>query len=128
MLGHISLGVSDLERSCAFYDAVLGALGYARLYRTERVLGYGAAGSSAARLDLMLQPQPSAPPGPGFHLAFAAPSRAAVEAFHAAALRFGGQDQGNPGPRPHYGADYYAAFVLDPDGYKLEAKHPPPAT
>ena len=61
--------------------------------------------------------------GPGFHLAFAAPSQEAVAAFHAGALANGGTDEGGPGLRPHYGATYYAAFVRDPDGHKLEAKH-----
>ena len=60
-------------------------------------------------------------PGPGFHLAFAAPDRAAVDRFYDAALRTGGQDNGPPGLRPHYGPDYYAAFVIDPDGYHIEA-------
>jgi predicted lactoylglutathione lyase len=62
-------------------------------------------------------------PGPGFHLAFAAPSRDAVDAFHAAALRAGGTDCGMAGLRPQYGATYYAAFVVDLDGHKLEAVH-----
>ena len=62
-------------------------------------------------------------PGPGFHLAFNAPSRDAVDRFHAAALRAGGSDCGRPGPRLQYGATYYAAFVLDPDSYKLKAVH-----
>ena len=61
------------------------------------------------------------PPGPGFHLAFDAPSRSAVDAFHAAGVENGGVDLGAPGLRPHYGENYYAAFVADPDGYKLEA-------
>jgi hypothetical protein len=56
-------------------------------------------------------------------LAFIAPNREAVDRFHAAALKYGGTNEGAPGPRPHYGPTYYAAFVLDPDGYKLEAKH-----
>ena len=126
MLGHISFGVSDLRRSSAFYDAALAALGYERVFTSERAVGYGAPGSTADRLLLILQPGAVRPPGPGFHLAFAAPSRQAVDAFHRAALQHGGLDQGAPGLRPHYGDDYYAAFVLDPDGYKLEAKHPPP--
>lgn len=126
MLGHISFGVSDLKRSAAFYDATLQALGYARVFTSDRAVGYGAPGSRSDRLLLIAKPAPVTPPGSGFHLAFAAPSREAVDRFHAAALASGGLDQGGPGPRPHYGADYYAAFVLDPDGYKLEAKHPPP--
>jgi catechol 2,3-dioxygenase-like lactoylglutathione lyase family enzyme len=77
-------------------------------------------------LLLILQPDPVIPPGRGFHLAFIAPSREAVDRFHAAAIEYGGFDQGAPGLRPQYGSDYYAAFVLDPDGYKLEAKYPPP--
>jgi catechol 2,3-dioxygenase-like lactoylglutathione lyase family enzyme len=126
LLGHVSFGVSDLHRSGAFYDAVMTALGYARVFTSDRAVGYGAPGSDNDRLLLILQPEPVRPPGPGFHLALAAPSRDAVDAFHRAALRSGGLDQGGPGLRPHYGPDYYAAFVLDPDGYKLEAKHPPP--
>jgi catechol 2,3-dioxygenase-like lactoylglutathione lyase family enzyme len=126
MLGHISFGVSDLRRSAAFYDAALGALGYQRTVSSDRVVGYGAPGTSAERLLLVALTEPASPPGPGFHLAFAAPSRDAVDRFHRAALQNGGLDQGAPGLRPHYGPDYYAAFVLDPDGYKLEAKHPPP--
>jgi catechol 2,3-dioxygenase-like lactoylglutathione lyase family enzyme len=75
---------------------------------------------------LILKTGPVTPPGPGFRLALVAPSREAVDRFHAAALQFGGADEGPPGLRPQYGADYYAAFVRDPDGHKLEAKHPPP--
>ena len=63
----------------------------------------------------------AAPPGAGFHLAFAAPSRAAVDAFHTAALRVGGQDNGAPGLQPDYGPHYYAAFLIDPDGHRIEA-------
>ena len=128
LLGHLSFGVSDLARTTAFYDAALTALGYARVFSAPYAVGYGLAGAKADEdiLLLILQPDPVTPPGPGFHLAFSAPSRQAVDRFHAAALRFGGKDEGAPGLRPQYGADYYAAFVLDPDGYKLEAKHPPP--
>ena len=126
MLGHISFGVSDLHRSTAFYDAAMSALGYARVFTSERAAGYGAPGASADRLLLIQQSQPVRPPSTGFHLAFAAASRDAIDAFHREALRHGGLDHGAPGPRPHYGPDYYAAFVLDPDGYKLEAKYPPP--
>ncbi|HLI66770.1 MAG TPA: VOC family protein [Caulobacteraceae bacterium] len=126
MLGHISFGVRDLGRSIRFYDAVLGALGYVRLVSSDHVAGYGVRGASNERFAIMRHPEAGPPPGPGFHLAFAAPSREAVDAFHAAALRFGGVDDGAPGLRPQYGPGYYAAFVLDPDGHKLEAKHPPP--
>jgi catechol 2,3-dioxygenase-like lactoylglutathione lyase family enzyme len=126
MLGHISFAVSNLARSAAFYDAALRALGYARVFSGDRAVGYGAPGTNADRLLLIEQTEPVRPPGPGFHLAFSAPSRGAVDGFHRAALQNGGVDNGAPGLRPQYGPDYYAAFVLDPDGYKLEAKHPPP--
>lgn len=125
MLGHISFGVSDLARSTVFYDATMSALGYARVFTGPHAVGYGRAGEDD-RLLLIAKPGPIVPPGDGFHLAFAAPSRDAVGAFHVAALLNGGADEGAPGLRPHYGANYYAAFVRDPDGYKLEAKHPPP--
>jgi catechol 2,3-dioxygenase-like lactoylglutathione lyase family enzyme len=126
MLGHLSFGVSNLARSTAFYDASMAALGYARVFTGPTSIGYGLPGSEHERLLLSLQPHPVTPPGRGFHLAFIAPSREAVDRFYSAALEFGGIDQGAPGLRPHYGSNYYAAFVLDPDGYKLEAKHPPP--
>jgi catechol 2,3-dioxygenase-like lactoylglutathione lyase family enzyme len=124
MLGHISFGVTDLQRSAAFYDAVMQALGYARVYNGERSIGYGAPGGDNDRFALIQQPGPVRAPTSGFHLALIAPSRDAVDRFHAAALAHGGVDQGGPGLRPLYGPDYYAAFVLDPDGYKLEVKHP----
>lgn len=102
------------------------ALGYDRVFTGSSAVGYGRTGSNVDRLLLTLQSVSPRPPGPGFHLAFIAPDRQAVDLFHVAALRFGGTDQGAPGLRPQYGPEYYAAFVLDPDGYKLEAKHPPP--
>jgi catechol 2,3-dioxygenase-like lactoylglutathione lyase family enzyme len=126
LLGHISFGVSDLARTSAFYDAAMNALGHGRVVSRPDCVGYGVPGTENDRLLLILKPVPIAPPGPGFHLALAAPSRDAVERFHAAALQFGGADEGAPGPRPHYGPTYCAAFVRDPDGYKLEAKQPPP--
>ena len=122
VLGHLSFGVADLNRSTAFYDAVLAPLGAVRVWSEPDQVGYGPEGGGD-RLALKLQPSPVTPPGPGFHLAFDAPSRAAVDAFHAAALAHGGRDTGAPGLRPHYGPSYYAAFALDPDGYKLEAVH-----
>lgn len=119
MLHHVSFGVVDLQRSAAFYDAVLGALGYARVWSDDTAVGYGHAGGGD-ELAIKLRGDVSVP-GPGFHLAFAAPDRDAVARFHAAALRHGGQDDGVPGLRPQYGPDYFAAFVVDPDGYRVEA-------
>ncbi len=122
MLGHISFGVSDLARSARFYDAIMDALGHARVYADEAVVGYGIAGQSQDQLLLVAKPVPITVPGDGFHLAFDAPSCEAVDRFHAAGLAAGGADNGAPGPRPHYGPNYYAAFLIDPDGYRLEAK------
>lgn len=119
MLHHISLGVRDLAVAAAFYDAALGALGFRRVYDGDSAIGYGLLDGQDLLL-LNLEDNPS-PPGDGFHLAFCAPSRAAVDAFHAAALRVGGQDNGRPGLRPGYGPGYYAAFLVDPDGHRIEA-------
>jgi catechol 2,3-dioxygenase-like lactoylglutathione lyase family enzyme len=115
-----SLGIADLPRATAFYDAVLEPLGYVRLFADATAVGYGPPGGGD-KLALKLRPGPIIPPRPGFHLAFIAPDHAAVDRFHAAALRLGGIDQGAPGLRPHYGPTYYAAFVLDPEGHWLEA-------
>jgi len=123
VISHLSLGVRDLAASTAHYDACLGALGYVRLYGTDRVSGYGPPGGDAS-LDLFQLGAEEEPPRiPGFHLAFRAPSPAAVEAFHRTGLAAGGIDAGPPGLRPQYGDGYYAAFVLDLDGHKLEAVH-----
>ena len=122
MLGHLSFGVRDLARSTEFYDRILAPLGYVRIWSNQRGVGFGEEGGGD-KLALFAQAERALAPGPGFHLAFTAPSREAVHAFHVEALRAGGRDCGAPGPRPHYGATYYAAFILDPDGYKLEAVH-----
>ena len=130
VLHHISLGVSDLGRSTRFYDAILGELGYVRVWsdlegdQDTQAVGYGEPGAGD-RLALKQRAKTRLAPGPGFHLAFAASSTAAVDRFHAAAMRNGGGDNGAPGFRPHYGPRYYAAFVIDPDGYHLEAVNSP---
>ena len=122
LIGHVSLGVLDLDRSAAFYDAVMGALGWARVFTSDACLGYGRDGLEP--LNLFLQPPGTVvAAGPGFHLAFDAPNRGAVAAFHAAALAHGGTDAGAPGLRAHYGPTYFAAFVHDPDDHKLEVVH-----
>lgn len=118
MLHHVSLGVRDLALSGAFYDAALGALGFRRVFDGDESIGYGLIDNKDMLL-LNLEKEPS-PPGNGFHLAFAASSRAAVDAFHVSALLVGGQDNGAPGLRPEYGEDYYAAFLVDPDGHRIE--------
>jgi catechol 2,3-dioxygenase-like lactoylglutathione lyase family enzyme len=120
MLHHLSFAVIDLARSTAFYDAALSPLGYVRVWADSTAVGYGLRGEGD-KFAIKLSPGPAAAPGPGFHLAFAAPSREAVIRFHAAALQHGGQDNGVPELCPEYGEHYYAAFVIDPDGYRIEA-------
>jgi catechol 2,3-dioxygenase-like lactoylglutathione lyase family enzyme len=124
MFDHVSIGVRDLAAARRFYDAVLPPLGYHCLSADDGSLGYG---RDAVGLWILAVPRPvPADPASGLHLCFAAPAPASVDAFHAAALREGGRDNGAPGPRPDYAPDYYAAFVVDPDGYRLEAycRHP----
>lgn len=118
MIDHLSIGVSDLVKSAAYYDAVLAALGFKRQLEVEGAIGYG---EKAPTFWIGVSPGggPAAPRG--FHIAFRAADRAAVEAFHLAAIDGGGDDAGKPGLRPHYHPNYYAAFVLDPDGHKIEA-------
>lgn len=122
MLGHLSFGVENLERAATFYDQTMKPLGWVRVWSSAKGVGYGPPGGGD-KLALFARPGEARPPGAGFHLAFDAPTRAAVDGFHAAALSAGGTDSGVPGLRPHYGESYYAAFVIDPDGYKLEAVH-----
>ena len=122
LFDHLSIGVEDLDRAATFYDACLAPLGLVRLWRAERAVGYGPEGYAAeAPFALVKASAETRAPGAGFHLAFIAASREAVNAFHAAALRHGGLDEGPPGIREHYDADYYAAFARDPDGHRLEA-------
>jgi catechol 2,3-dioxygenase-like lactoylglutathione lyase family enzyme len=125
-LGHISLGVQSYEASKAFYDAVLAPLGLKLVYdsmasgsQTPRTLGYGP--NPDHELVNLFELRDSAAPGQGCHIAFNAPTRQAVRDFHAAAVRCGGRSNGEPGLRIHYGPKYYAAFVIDPDGWRLEA-------
>jgi catechol 2,3-dioxygenase-like lactoylglutathione lyase family enzyme len=120
MLHHLSFGTVDLARSTAFYDAVLAALGYARVWGDNTAVGYGYPGAGD-KLAIKLRAGNIAMPGPGFHVAFAAADRDAVARFYEAALVHGGKDNGPPGLRPQYGENYYAAFVIDPDGYAIEA-------
>jgi catechol 2,3-dioxygenase-like lactoylglutathione lyase family enzyme len=122
MLDHVSLGVGDIARSRAFYDAVLRPLGLVRIvdFRGNKGADYGAApGSTGVEFTITEETGAVVPPR-GSHLCFRAGDRGAVDAFHAAALAAGGRDDGKPGPR-HYHAAYYAAFVLDPDGHRIEA-------
>ncbi len=116
MLDHVTLGVSDLGRARMFYDRALATLGIVRLYADgDNFSGYGVGRKAffwIGKRDAVTT---------GSHVAFLAPDRAAVAAFHEAALAAGGRDNGRPGLRPQYRADYYGAFVLDPDGHNIEA-------
>lgn len=119
MLNHVSIGVRDLTRSKRFYDAALKPLGYACLSESPGSLGYGA---DAVVLWITPSDRPvAADAASGLHFCFDAPSRKSVDAFHAAVLKHGGKDNGKPGVRADYDANYYAAFAVDPDGYRLEA-------
>ena len=120
MLHHLSFAVTDLIRSAAFYDAVLAPLGYVRVWADSTAVGYGIS-SGEDQFAIKLRPENAAVPGDGFHLAFAAPTRDSVVRFHQAALAHGGSDNGGSGLHPEYGTDYFAAFVIDPDGYRIEA-------
>ena len=119
MLDHLSLGTLDLARAIAFYDAALAPLGVVRVWTTADSAGYGYPGEDD-RLAITQRPRVVIP-GPGFHLALTARTRREVDSFFSAALASGGTDHGPPGLRPRYAASYYAAFVSDPDGHRLEA-------
>jgi catechol 2,3-dioxygenase-like lactoylglutathione lyase family enzyme len=116
MLDHVTIGVSDIERSKAFYDQALRPLGIERLYAEgATTAGYGADRKAFFWIGLRDAAQT------GAHVAFAAPDRETIDQFYRIALAAGGKDHGQPGLRPHYHANYYGAFVLDPDGHNIEA-------
>jgi len=116
MLDHVTIGVSNIARAVAFYDRALAPLSIERLYAEgTTAFGYGAEKKAFFWIGLRETVQT------GAHIAFAAKDRAGVDAFHAAALAAGGRDNGAPGVRPHYHANYYGAFITDPDGHNIEA-------
>jgi len=119
MFNYITLGSNDLGCSRAFYDSALAPLGYRRLETYDNMIGYGA----AQPLLYLMTPQDkqAATNGNGTMICLAAPDRAAVDAFHAAALAAGGKDEGGPGIRAKVHENFYAAYVRDPDGNKLSA-------
>lgn len=130
MVDHVSLRVADYDRSKRFYAAVLAPLGYtlamevdsgagfSRGYIPEFWIKQGEPPSFAARTAAL---ESAGCGGPSIHVAFAGDDRSAVDAFHRAALAAGARDNGAPGLRPKYHPNYYGAFVLDPDGYNIEA-------
>ena len=113
---HVTLGVSDLERARRFYGRVMPVLGLPLSWETATMLTYGTEGGQ----DFGLQLDKDAARR-GTHVAFSARDREVVDQFHAAALEAGGTDAGAPGLRPEYQGAYYAAFVNDPDGNRIEA-------
>jgi catechol 2,3-dioxygenase-like lactoylglutathione lyase family enzyme len=119
MFDHVSIGVRDVAKAKRFYDAALKPLGYKCLSQGEGSLGYGR-DTVGLWIGATQRPVP-ADEKSGLHFCFMAPTRKSVDAFHAAALRSGGRDNGKPGVRSDYSPDYYAAFVVDPDGYRIEA-------
>lgn len=115
MIVHIAFEVSNLARSARFYDAIFFSLGARRLFETEGAIAYG---RDDEQFWIVARGRS---PAPGYgHVALAAAGRAAVNAAHASGLANGGRDHGAPGPRPQYGATYYAGYLLDPDGLRVE--------
>ena len=128
MLDHISLRVTDYDRSKRFYEAALAPLGYVLAMENDSGAGFrkGYIPSFWIKRGDVTQPQVQASPasgcgGPALHVAFASDDRQSVDAFYHAAVAAGARDNGAPGLRLSYHANYYGAFVLDPDGYNIEA-------
>lgn len=119
MIHHVSIGTNDIHRSRRFYDAALPIIGMRLTNSSSSSADYGTS-SFLFSVETPVNGGPASP-GNGVHIAFAAGRRDMVDAFYAAALEHGGRDAGAPGLRPEYDAHYYAAFVLDPDGNKIEA-------
>ena len=119
MIDHVSVGVRDLERAAHFYEAVLAALGLTRLVTRPATIGFG---KNYPEFWINLRAgMAQVSPDSGSHVCLRTKSTAEVDAFHAAALQAGGSSDGAPGLRPHDRVRYYAAFVRDPDGNRIEA-------
>jgi catechol 2,3-dioxygenase-like lactoylglutathione lyase family enzyme len=119
MIDHVSIGVRDLAACGRFYDAVLASIGYTRMIVRPATVGYG-----KKYPDFWLNERRNmgtTDPDNGAHVCLRAQDAAAVHAFHAAAIKAGGTSAGDPGPRPEYTKGYYAAFVRDPEGNRIEA-------
>ena len=125
MIAHVSIGVSNIDASKRFYDAALEPLGYKCLRAARSLVGYGYGRESIALWVFQAERPVPADDKSGLHICFTAPDAAAIDAFHATAIAAGGRDNGAPGLRPIYGPDYHAAFIIDPDGYRIEAYYGP---
>ena len=123
MIDHMGIAVSDIGRSRKFYEAALGALGMSVNMEVgpDQTESGGTALGFGARDEKIFWIADQERPGEGTHVAFRVERREQVDAFHAAGVKAGGRDNGAPGLRPHYGPNYYAAFVCDPDGANIEA-------
>ena len=124
MIDHVSIAVRDLTRASAFYEAVLARIGYAKLEVRSTTIGFGKRYAEFwlnLRADMFVLPSDSGAQNNGVHVCLRAPTAAAVDGFHAAALAAGGASDGAPGLRPHHGGGYYAAFIRDLDGNRIEA-------
>lgn len=119
MLSHVSLGTNDADRAAAFYDPVLATLGIRKICEREVSIDYGVS-KTVFSLEKPSDGKPASV-GNGVHIAFDAGTRGQVDEFYRVALANGGTDAGAPGLRPEYDANYYGAFVRDPDGNKIEA-------
>ncbi|MCW5588341.1 MAG: VOC family protein [Legionellales bacterium] len=119
MIDHIGITVSDYKKSVAFYKAALAPLGYELIMEVQGFAGFGLRQQSGPIASLWIHQEES--PIATTHIAFRADSREVVDAFYAAAIHAGGKDNGKPGIRAIYHPNYYGAFVLDPDGYNIEA-------
>lgn len=123
MLDHISLPVGDIKRATAFYDELLSTLGMTRQRTSSTFSAYARPDAIAPCFWLLPRDDRSAVPGMGLHVSFKAETNAEVDAFHETALRLGAKDAGAPGSRPQYTANFYGAFVIDLDGFKIEATY-----
>jgi catechol 2,3-dioxygenase-like lactoylglutathione lyase family enzyme len=119
-LSHVSIGVNDVARAKAFYDPLMRILGLRIRQADGESVDYGTDDGLAFSLETPVDKR-RATAGNGVHIAFDAPDQETVDRFHSEALRLGGRDAGAPGLRPEYSPTYYGAFVLDPDGNKIEA-------
>ncbi len=118
-ISHVSVGVSDVNRAKRFYDPLMKLVGLSVRHADNQSVDYGDE-DTVFSLETPADGRP-ATAGNGVHIAFSAPDRETVDAFHREALRLGGRDAGKPGLRPQYGDTYYGAFVFDLDGNKIEA-------
>ena len=123
LIDHVSIAVNDLDRARRFYDAIFAVLDAVKVYDRKDAIGYGERNRSDddAHSYLSIYLSGTAAADPRRHWCFRAPSAAAVRAFHAAGLDAGGADAGAPGLRPNYHPAYYAAFLIDPEGNRVEA-------